>query len=79
MNHSPPGSFVHGIFQARILEWLPFPSPGDLLDPGVRPASPASAGEYFTTEPPGKPLGGYRILTCNCGLPRDTSGKEPTC
>ena len=32
---SPPGSSVHGIFQARILEWLPFPPPGDLPDPGV--------------------------------------------
>ena len=30
MDCSLPGSTVHGIFQARILEWLPFPSPGDL-------------------------------------------------
>ena len=28
---------------------LPFPPPGDLLDPGVEPASPASAGRFFTT------------------------------
>ena len=28
------GSSVHGIIQARILSGLPFPSPGDLLDPG---------------------------------------------
>ena len=37
---------------------LPFPSPGDLPDPGIRPASPESpciAGRFFTTEPPGKP------------------------
>ena len=34
---------------------LPFPSPGDLPDPGMEPASPALAGEFFTTEPPGKP------------------------
>ena len=36
---------------------LPFPSPGDLLDPGIKPeflTSPA-AGEFFTTEPLGKP------------------------
>ena len=33
---------------------LPFPSPGDLADPGVEPASPALAGRFFTTEQPGK-------------------------
>ena len=36
---------------------LPFPSPGDLPDPGIKPASPALAGGFFTTELPGKPLG----------------------
>ena len=35
---------------------LPFPPPGDLLDPGIEPVSPASSGRFFTTEPPGKPL-----------------------
>ena len=34
---------------------LPFPSPGDLPNPGIKPTSPASAGGFFTTEPPGKP------------------------
>ena len=34
---------------------LPFPSPGDLPDPGVEPTLPALAGRFFTTEPPGKP------------------------
>ena len=34
---------------------LPFPSPWDLPDPGIKPASPALAGGFFTTEPPGKP------------------------
>ena len=34
---------------------LPFPSPGDLPDPGIEPPSPALAGKFFTTEPPGKP------------------------
>ena len=32
---------------------LPFLSPGDLLDPGIEPASLALAGGFFTTEPPG--------------------------
>ena len=35
---------------------LPFPSPGDLLDSGIKPASPALAGRFFTTEPQEKPL-----------------------
>ena len=35
---------------------LPFLSPGDLSDPGIKPRSPVLAGRYFTTEPPGKPL-----------------------
>ena len=125
---NPPGSSVHGIFQARILEWaaisssrgssqprdrtqvsyiagrffyhlshessgfnkhqfssvqslsrvrlfeklwtvarqaplsmgfsrqqywsgLPFPTPGDLPNPGIEPASPALAGKFFITEP----------------------------
>ena len=33
---------------------LPFPSPGDLPIPGTEPKSPALAGGFFTTEPPGK-------------------------
>ena len=53
MDYRSQGSFVHGIFQARI--WSEFPSPGDLSNPGIKPVSPASAGGFFTTEPPGKP------------------------
>ena len=34
---------------------LPFPFPGDLPNPGIEPESPALAGRFFTTEPPGKP------------------------
>ena len=34
---------------------LPFPPPGNLPDPGIKPVSPALAGRFFTTEPPGKP------------------------
>ena len=35
---------------------LPFPSPGDLPDPRIEPMSPALAGRFFTTAPPGKPV-----------------------
>ena len=33
---------------------MPFPSPGDLPDPGIEPPSPALADRFFTTEPSGK-------------------------
>ena len=39
---SPPGSFFYGIFQARIIEWSPFPPPGDLPDPGIESVSQVS-------------------------------------
>ena len=57
---SLPGSSVYGIFSARNTEVdLSFPPPGDLLDPGIEPMSPASpalAGEFFTIEPRGNTL-----------------------
>ena len=46
---------------------LPFPPPGNLPDPGIKPVSlvpPALAGGFFTTEPPGKPLGMCNVLFC---------------
>ena len=44
---------------ARQEYWsgLPFPTPGDLSDPGIEPASSALAGRFFTTLPPGIPPG----------------------
>ena len=39
MDCSLPGSSVHGIPQARILEWVPIPPVGDCPDPGIEPAS----------------------------------------
>ena len=43
---------------SRQEDWsgLPFPSPGDLLDPGIEPVSPALAGSFFTTELPGRQI-----------------------
>ena len=51
MDYSPPGSSVHRILQAGILEWISnFFSKGS-----SQPVSPALARRFFTTEPPGKP------------------------
>ena len=47
---------VHGILQARILEWVGFPfSPGDLPNPGVKPRSPALRVDSLPAKPQGKP------------------------
>ena len=57
MDCSPPGSSVHGLSQARILEWAAISSYRDLPNPGIErmyPASPALEGGFFTTEPRGK-------------------------
>ena len=43
-------------FRQEYWNGLPFPSPGDLLNPGIEPASPELADGFFTTEPPGKPV-----------------------
>ena len=53
MNCEPPGSSVHEISQARILEWVAVPfSSGSS---GMEPASPASHADSLPTEPPVKP------------------------
>ena len=50
VTHQPPLSIAF----PRQEYWtgLPFPSPGDLPHPGIKPRSLALAGEFFTTEPP---------------------------
>ena len=52
---SPPGSSVHGILQARILEWVAMPSSRDLPDPGMKPRSPTLQADSSPSESPGKP------------------------
>ena len=52
MDYSPPDSSVHGILQARILQWIAMCSSGDIPDPGIELVSlmtPALAGRYCTT------------------------------
>ena len=66
-DYGPPGSSFHEIPQARTLglglgvrgrarvSRVAFPTPGDLPHTGIKFASPASAGRFFTIEPPGNP------------------------
>ena len=56
MDCSRPGFSVHGFSRQEYWSGLPFPSPGVLPDPGIKPVSlmsPVLASEFFTTEPPG--------------------------
>ena len=53
---SPQDSSVHGILQARLLEWVAFPPPKEFPGSGIEPISPASpvlASKCLTPEPPG--------------------------
>ena len=45
-----------GLSSQEYWSGLPFLSPGNLPHPGIKPMSPALAGGFFTTEPPGKPI-----------------------
>ena len=66
MDCTPPGSFVHGILQARVLEWVGISfSRGGLPDPGIEPVSlmsPALAGGFLTTSTT------WEVLTLWAGL-----------
>ena len=53
-----PGSSVHGILQARVLEWVVISFPGGggrggLPDSGIEPRSPALQADSLPSEPPG--------------------------
>ena len=75
MDCSLPGSSVHGIFQARILEWVAIAYSRDLPDPGTKsasPASPALAGEFFTTTPPAAAAKSLQLCPTLCD-PRNGS------
>ena len=53
--YSPPGSSVHDIPQARILEWVAISSSRVCSQPTIKPRSPTLAHVFFIAEPPGKP------------------------
>ena len=56
MDYSPPGSSLHRILQARILQWVAIPPPWDLPNPGIEPRSLALWADSLLSESPGKPI-----------------------
>ena len=56
MDRSPPVFSIHGILQTRILERLPFPSPGELPNPGIEPGSLALQADLYQLSYKGSPL-----------------------
>ena len=52
---APQAPLSMGFSKQEYWSGLSFPSLGHLPDPGIEPVSPAWAGRFFTTEPPGKP------------------------
>ena len=78
MDCSPPGSSVHGISQARILEWVAMPLPGDLPNPGIEPRSPTLQVDSLPTDSSGKSFASLEklnivicleriVFSTNCG------------
>ena len=53
---SPPGSSVHGILQARIMDGMACPPPWDLPNPGTESRSPSLQADSLPSEPPGKSI-----------------------
>ena len=54
MDCSPPDSSVHGILQAKILEWVAMPSLRGSSQPRIEPMSPPLQADSLLSEPPGK-------------------------
>ena len=65
MDYSLSGFSVHGILQARILEWVAIPLlQGNLPDPGIKPGFPALQADSLPSELAGKPH--WQILQISC-------------
>ena len=63
---SPPGFLCPRIFQAEYQSGLPFPTPGHLPDPGIKPTFPALQVESLSAEPCGRQNRTLKLLSyCN--------------
>ena len=77
MNCSPPGSSVHEFSRQEYWSGLPFPSPGDLPNPGIEPGSCALQADSLPFDPPGKPNTMYKSrLSCVVGQSGGQAGAE---
>ena len=71
LRHQMPLSM--GFPRQEYWSGLPLPSPGDVPDRGMEPASPALAGGFFTTEPPGNWINALVKETLESSLQRKNS------
>ena len=65
---SLPGSSVHWILQARILEWVAISFSGYLPNPGIEPGPPVLQEDSILSEPPGNHITGRFINIYSCLL-----------
>ena len=63
-----PSSFVHGIVQAQILEWVAISFSRGLPDPGIEPRSPTLQEDSLPSEPPGNPCEIKMLYEISCFL-----------
>ena len=70
MDYRPPGSYVHGIFQTRILEWVAVSFSSGSSPPRDQTCISCIAGGFFTTGPPELPFFGV-LMPLNVE-PKDT-------
>ena len=72
----PPMGFSRQEYWSR-LGWLPFPSPGDLPDPGTEPGSPSLQADSLPIEISGKPLGMVlrliKVISVKCLVVSDSA------
>ena len=67
MDYSLSGFWIHGISSQEYWSGLPFPSPVDLPDPGIKPGSPALQADALRSEPPEKPICRVHHVKCQAG------------
>ena len=79
MDCSLLGSSVHGILQARILELLPFPSPGDLPEPGTEPRSPTLQVDSLLSKSPGSSVQFSRSVMSDSLRSHESQHARPPC
>ena len=70
-DYSPPGSSVHGILQARILEWVAIPSSRGSSRARVEPRSPALQADSLLSTPPRRCSQAYPVAFSDCSILMD--------